>query len=62
MGMTDILTVKEVAALLKTTCQQVRKLINNEELLSVRVGREWRILMEYPEDYVRGTQAYNAYS
>ncbi len=51
--MTDILTVKEVAALLKTTHQQVRKLINNEELLAVRIGREWRIPMKYLEDYIR---------
>lgn len=39
----EILTVKEVAALLKTTRQQVRKMIVNEELPAVKVGREWRI-------------------
>lgn len=39
----EILTVKETAALLKTTCQQVRKMIANEELPAVKVGREWRI-------------------
>jgi len=43
MGMNDILTVKEVATLLKTTCQQVRKMIQNGELPAVKVGREWRI-------------------
>ena len=32
MGMTKILTVKEAAALLKTTCQQVYKMIQNGEL------------------------------
>ncbi len=52
MGVTDILTVKEVAALLKTTCQQVRKMINNEELLAIRVGREWRIPMQYLIDFI----------
>ncbi len=52
MGISDILTVKEVAALLKTTCQQVRKMINNEELLAVRVGREWRIPMKYLIDFI----------
>ncbi len=52
MGMSDILTVKEVAPLLKTTCQQVRKMINNEELLAVRVGREWRIPMQYLIDFI----------
>ena len=39
-----ILTVKETAALLKTTRQQVRKMIANEELPAVKVGREWRVL------------------
>ena len=45
MGMKndEILTVKETAALLKTTRQQVRKMIANEELPAVKVGREWRI-------------------
>ncbi len=51
--MSEILTVKEVAALLKTTCQQVRKLINNEELLAIRIGREWRIPKQYLIDYIR---------
>ena len=40
----EILTVKETAALLKTTRQQVRKMIANEELPAVKVGREWRVL------------------
>ena len=39
----EILTVKETATLLKTTRQQVRKMIANEELPAVKVGREWRI-------------------
>lgn len=34
----EILTVKETAALLKTTRQQVRKMIVNEELPAVKVG------------------------
>ena len=39
----EILTVKETADLLKTTRQQIRKMIANEELPAVKVGREWRI-------------------
>lgn len=39
----EILTVKETAVLLKTTRQQVRKMIANEELPAVKVGREWGI-------------------
>ena len=41
MSNDEILTVKETAALLKTTRQQVRKMIANEELPAVKVGREW---------------------
>ena len=40
----EILTVKETAALLKTTRQPVRKMIVNEELPAVKVGRAWRVL------------------
>ena len=40
----EILTVKETAVLLKTTRQQARKMIVNEELPAVKVGREWRVL------------------
>lgn len=52
MGMNDILTVKEVAALFKTTCQPVRKMIQNGELPAVKVGREWRIPMEFLIDFL----------
>ena len=40
----EILTFKETAVLLKTTRQQIRKMIANEELPAVKVGREWRVL------------------
>ena len=50
----EILTVKETAVLLKTTRQQIRKMIANEELPAVKVGREWRVLksgiMEFFEE------------
>ena len=46
MGMTEILTVKEAAVQLKTTRQQIRKMIANGELPAVKVGREWRIPLE----------------
>ena len=42
------------AVLLKTTRRQVRKMIANEELPAVKVGREWRVLkagiMEFFEE------------
>lgn len=46
MGMSEILTVKEVAALLKTSRVQVRKMIQSGELPAVMVGREYRIPVE----------------
>ena len=46
MGVIQLLTVQETARMLRTTGQQVRKMIVNEELPAVKVGREWRIPME----------------
>ncbi|MGN1009029.1 MAG: helix-turn-helix domain-containing protein [Butyricicoccus sp.] len=43
MGMNEILTVKETADFLRTTCRQIRKMIMNGELPAVKVGLEWRI-------------------
>lgn len=58
MGMSEILTVKEAAAQLKTTRQQIRKMIANGELPAVKVGREWRIplasVREYFEENLSG--------
>ncbi len=52
MGISEILTVKEVAKLLKTTCQQIRKMIANGELSAVKVGREWRIPLECVKEFL----------
>ena len=49
MGMTSMLTVQEVADILKTSKQQVRKMIRSGVLPAVRVGREWRISEAYLE-------------
>ena len=38
-----VYTVKETAEILKTTRQQIRKMIAAEELPAVKVGREWRL-------------------
>lgn len=48
----EVYSVKEVAAILKTTCQQVRKMIQNEELSAVKVGREWRVSSEALQDFI----------
>ena len=50
--MSEILTVKEAAALLKTSRQQIRRMIQNGELLAVKVGREWRISRNALLDYL----------
>ncbi|MBE7003038.1 MAG: helix-turn-helix domain-containing protein [Ruminococcaceae bacterium] len=47
-----VLTVKETAALLKTSKQQIRKMIREEALPAVKVGREWRINEEYLEEFL----------
>lgn len=48
----EVYSVKEVAAILKTTRQQVRKMIQNEELPAVKVGREWRVSSEALQDFI----------
>lgn len=48
----EVYSVKEVAAILKTTRQQVRKMIQNEELPAVKVGREWRISSGVLQDFL----------
>lgn len=53
MGVTELLTVSETAALLKTTKQQVRKMIAQQLILAMKIGREWRVSKEYLEDFLR---------
>ena len=52
MDVIEILTVKELARILKTTRQQVRKMIRNGEIPAVKVGREWRIPREYLKEFI----------
>ena len=47
-----VYSVKEVAAILKTSCQQVRKMIQNEELPAVKVGREWWVAEETLQAFI----------
>lgn len=53
MNPSEILTVKEVAKLLKTTRQQVRKMITNGELSALKVGREWRIPLVCLKEFLK---------
>ena len=48
----EVYSVKEVAAILKTSRQQVRKMIQAEELPAVKVGREWRVSAEALQDFL----------
>ncbi len=44
-GMIDLFSVTEVAEYLKTSKQQVRKMIASGELEAIMVGREYRITL-----------------
>ena len=55
--MMKLLTVAETAALLRTTRQQVRKMIAQQLIPAMKVGREWRISREYPEAFLRSEMA-----
>lgn len=52
MGMSELLTVKEVADLLKTSRVQIRKMIQNGDLAAVKVGREYRIPLVSLKEYI----------
>ncbi len=47
-----VYSVEEAAKILKTSRQQVRKMIQNEELPAVKVGREWRISAEQLQEFI----------
>ena len=53
MGVTELLTVSETAVLLKTTKQQVRKMIAQQLIPAMKIGREWRVSRQYLEDFLR---------
>lgn len=57
MGMMELLTVAETAALLRVTKQQVRKMIAQQLIPAMKVGREWRISREYLEAFLRSEMA-----
>lgn len=50
--MTALLTVHEVADLLKTSRQQVRKMIHSGLLPAARIGREWRVDPRYLQGFL----------
>ena len=52
MELMDLFTVREVAVYLKTSRQQVRKMIRSGLLPAVRIGREWRVDPHYLQDFL----------
>ena len=48
----EVYSVKEAAAILKTSRQQVRKMIQSEELRAEKVGREWRITSDALQEFL----------
>ena len=53
MGVTELLTVAETAVLLKTTKQQIRKMIAQQLIPALKIGLEWRISKVYLEAFLR---------
>ena len=52
--MTKLLTVKETAAYLRTSLQQVRRMIREGDLFAVKVGREYRIPLSALAEFLEG--------
>jgi excisionase family DNA binding protein len=49
-----LMTVAEVAAIMRVSKMTVYRLVHSEELLSVRVGRSFRVPEHAVHDYLRG--------
>lgn len=47
-----VYTVRESAEILKTSRQQIRRMIRGGELVAVKVGREWRIPEENLKEFL----------
>ena len=47
-----VYTVRESAEILKTSRQQIRRMIRGGELAAVKVGREWRIPEENLKEFL----------
>ena len=55
MGVMKLLTVQETAELLKTSKQQIRKMIRNGLIPAMRIGREWHVSAEYLEQFLQSS-------
>lgn len=52
MGLISLLTVEEVASLLKVSRQQIRRMIRDQTIPALKVGREWRIDANYLKEFL----------
>lgn len=52
MGLTELLTVKEVAEYLKVSRTQVRRLIRSGNLQAMMIGREYRISLASLAEFI----------
>lgn len=55
----EVLTVEEVAEILKVNIDTVRRLLRQGELPGVKVGRHWRVEREALRAYLQGRQVDN---
>lgn len=50
--MIELLTIQDVAVLLKVSRQHVRKMIRAGLLPAMKIGREWRIEKDYLNNFL----------
>lgn len=52
MRVSELLTIQDVAMLLKVSRQHVRKMVRAGPLPAVKFGREWRIEKDYLKNFL----------
>lgn len=57
MGVMPLLTVAETAELLKTSKQQVRKMIRQGLIPAMKIGREYRVMESYLTDFLESSMS-----
>lgn len=58
MGVIELLTMAETVALLKTTKQQVRKMIAQQLIPAMKIGRKWRVSKQYLEVFLKSNMVW----
>jgi excisionase family DNA binding protein len=51
-SMEELLTIEEVARILKVSVQTVRRMIDESELKAIKIRGQWRIKREDLQDYI----------